>query len=115
MTISKRDRMIDIIEQLNRNVDELPSNIVDRLDYARTILTNSDNEVVDQLSDKIFSKPAQEQTMGLIMNTPENILHSCYGELDRLSRSGTISADLEFAIQQMRYYFSIEEKDGFFP
>lgn len=105
--------MLHIIGQLEAYTDQIPDQIQTKMLQAKQQLSELEDQEVEQLTDKVFSKPATEQTINF--NSPENLLHSCYGELDRLTREEGAPEQLQEAVQEMRYYFSIEEKDGFFP
>ncbi|RXI99828.1 hypothetical protein DS745_13170 [Anaerobacillus alkaliphilus] len=113
MTISRKERMLHIITQLEENEDFLSQNVKLQLEQAKEKLTALEETEVEQLTDKVFSKPATEQKIE--MNSPEYLLHSCYDELDQLTRNADAPESFITAVQQFRYYFSIEEKDGFFP
>jgi hypothetical protein len=105
--------MLHIISELEGITNKLPSQTLTNLQQAKEKLHNLQEQEVEMLTDKIFSQPISEQRID--MNSPENLLHSCYDELDRLSREEGASQQLQDAVQEMRYYFSIEEQDGFFP
>lgn len=113
MTISRKERMLSITNHLVAYEDKLPQSVKENLSLVKNKLQTLTATEVERLSDKVISTPASEQHID--MSTPENILHSSYHELDRLSRENDIPDGLQQAIQEMRYYFSIEEKDGFFP
>ncbi|QOY36438.1 hypothetical protein AWH56_001720 [Anaerobacillus isosaccharinicus] len=113
MTIPKKERMLHIIDQLESYADQMSEPIQTKLQQAKKQLSELDDQEVEQLTDKVFSKPATEQHINF--NSPENLLHSCYSELDRLTKEEGAPEHLQEAVQEMRYYFSIEERDGFFP
>ncbi len=113
MTISRKDRMLHIILQLEEHAHLLSPELKENLDSVKNQLDNLEEAEVNQLTDKVFSRPATEQ--GVQMTSPEYRLHACYDELDLLTRNGEAPEALQKAVQEMRYYYSIEEKDGFFP
>jgi hypothetical protein len=105
--------MLHIIGQLEAVSNQLSLQTLTNLQQAKEKLQHLQEHEVEKLTDKVFSRPAHEQHIDL--NSPENLLHSCYNELDRLSREEGTSSQLQEAVLEMRYYFSIEEQDGFFP
>ncbi|MCT8139416.1 hypothetical protein H1D32_17935 [Anaerobacillus sp. CMMVII] len=113
MTISRKARMLHIIEQLENYTGQMSEDVKTNLLQAKEKLETLQEEDVEQLTDKVVSRPATELAINL--QTPENLLHSCYDELERLAQSNTAPSHLQEAVQEMRYYFSIEEQDGFFP
>lgn len=113
MTISRKDRMLHIILQLEAFTDQLSEQTKDNLTQAKETLNQMDEAVVEQLTNKVVSKPAP--TQGINISSPENLLHACYEELNRLSRNSETPNGLQKAVEDMRNYFFIEEQDGFFP
>ncbi len=113
MTISRKERMLHIIEQLQVHSEQLPQAIKTNLQQAKAKLNKLHEFEVQQLTDKVFSQPVSKQQIDL--NSPENLLHSCYTELERLSMEDHTPYQLQEAVKDMRQYFSIEEQDGFFP
>lgn len=105
--------MLNIIEQLEAYTDQMPEQLRANIEQAKTELNQLQEDEVEKITDKVVSKPASEQHLN--RNSPENLLHSCYDGLDQLSRKEAAPHQLQEAVQEMRYYFSIEEQDGFFP
>lgn len=105
--------MLTIIEQLEAYTDQMPEQLKANVQQAKEELNQLQEDEVEKITDHVISKPVSEQHIN--RNSPENLLHSCYDGLDRLSRKEAAPYQLQEAVQEMRHYFSIEEQDGFFP
>lgn len=110
--MSKRDRLLHIIEQFTSAVNEIPSELNEDLMKAKQTLQKMTDEEFNQVSDHVFSSPATEHRHDAY--NPDTVLQSLYAEMERLARhSGGENANK--AIKEMQYYYGIEEKDGYFP
>lgn len=113
MTISKKQRMLHLIEQLQSISTELPETVNDKLQKAHNQLNDMSEGDVEQHTDKVVS--SQASVLGVDLSTPENLLHSTYDDLEQLSKKEEAPQKLQEALKEMRYYFTIEEDEGFFP
>ncbi len=110
---SRKERLLHIITQLNTYAPQMPQEIKSKLEQAEEILQQSSEEKIDQLTDNVFSEPPTAREFDA--SNPEYLLQSSYAQLERLSRDKNADPQLEKVMETMRHYFSIDEKDGFFP
>jgi Glu-tRNA(Gln) amidotransferase subunit E-like FAD-binding protein len=113
LTISRKQRMLHIIEQLLLHSSQMPTEVRMNLTRAEEQLQQLSEREVDQITDNVFTMPVTQ--IKLDRNNPENLLHSSYEELERLADGDGISPEFQNAVREMRNYFSIEEQGGFFP
>ncbi|WP_026673889.1 hypothetical protein [Alkalihalobacterium bogoriense] len=110
--MNKKERLLSMIEQFEMGANHIPNELQNQLNSAKKHLKNLGEEQVEIATNNVFSTPAHDHEMK--EDDPEFILYRCYDEMEKIAREQN-NAQVEEALKQMRYYFTINEKDGFFP
>ncbi|UOE95594.1 hypothetical protein [Alkalihalobacillus sp. LMS39] len=110
--MNKKERLLSMIEQFETGANQIPNELQSQLNEAKKHLKKLGDEQVETTTNNVFSTPAHNHEMR--EDDPEFILYRCYDEMEKVAREQT-NAQMEEALKQMRYYFSINEKDGYFP
>lgn len=110
--LSKKMRMLKIIDDFLENAQDIPSEVENNLNNAKKQLQSLEEEQVELLTSNVFSTPAAKHSMP--SDNPEFLLQQSYATMERLAREQENDV-LQGAIKEMQYYFTISEKDGYFP
>lgn len=110
--LSKKTRMLAIIDGFLKNAQHVPEELHTTLVKAKEQLHSLNDEQLDLLTNNVISMPAKERPLSA--DNPEFLLQSAYAEIEKIAREEN-NAALQKVVQEMQYYFNIEEKDGFFP
>ncbi|OLO38816.1 hypothetical protein BTR23_11185 [Alkalihalophilus pseudofirmus] len=110
--MDKKQQMEQIVNQFLEQANSIPAELKSKLNGVQEQLQSMSTDEVHMMSDHVFSTTANEHDH---QKNPQAMLQSMYGEMERLSRQQNENQQLQEVIQQMRYFFNIEEKDGFFP
>ncbi|WP_078552715.1 hypothetical protein [Bacillus alkalicellulosilyticus] len=113
MTLNKKERLLQIINDFQENVNNIPDTLQQTLSNAQQQLEQMSDDEVEMKTDNTFSSPAH--THSHPKDDPEFMLFNSYGEMERLIRQQGKTPEAEGVLKELQYYFSIEEKDGYFP
>ncbi|MFV8826797.1 hypothetical protein [Alkalihalobacterium sp. APHAB7] len=110
--MEKKQQMEQIVNDFLQHAQSISGDLKSNLNQVKEQLQSMSSEDIDMKSDHVFTSPANQHQQ---QDDPQSMLQSMYGEMERVARQEQDNQQLQEVIQQMRYYFNIEEKDGFFP
>ncbi|WP_216829063.1 hypothetical protein [Alkalihalobacterium elongatum] len=110
--MNKKQQMEQIVNEFLQHANSISGDLKSNLNQVKEQLQSMSVDDFDMKSDHVFSTPASEHQY---QSDPQSMLQSMYGEMERVARQQQDNEQLQEVIRQMRYYFNIEEKDGFFP
>ncbi|MDE5413763.1 hypothetical protein [Alkalihalobacterium chitinilyticum] len=110
--MDKKQQMEQIVNDFLQHAQSISGDLKTNLNQVKEQLHSMSAEDIDMKSDHVFTSPASQHQH---QDDPQSMLQSMYSEMERVARQEQDNQQLQEVIQQMRYYFNIEEKDGFFP
>ncbi|WP_096201375.1 hypothetical protein [Bacillus sp. FJAT-45350] len=113
MAITKKERLLQIIQDFESYSSQIPSDMQQKIQQAKQTLMEQSDEHIEQITDNVYSTPANQRSLD--QQHPEYVLLSCYQEIERLARKDNTNQELTTVVKELQHYFSIEDKDGYFP
>ncbi|WP_209122885.1 hypothetical protein [Alkalihalobacillus sp. BA299] len=110
--MDKKQQMEQIVNHFLDQANTIPEDLNSKLNNVKEQLQSMSADDVHMMSDHVFSSPAGEHDHE---DNPQAMLQSMYGEMERVARQQGDNQQLQEIMRQMRYFFNIQEKDGFFP